>query len=93
MTEINWERLGVVSLYLILTLVITIKNPEYLSLWASITQLILTFYLAQKMETLFKKVQEIKPKGLFEDLTNFLVFALIAFVVIVIFTYIFVHVV
>jgi hypothetical protein len=93
MTEINWERLGVVSLYLILTLVITIKNPEYLSLWASITQLILTFYLAQKMETFFKKVQETKPKGLFEDLTSFLVFALIASLVIIIFTYIFVHIV
>jgi len=91
MAEINWERLGVVSLYMVLTLIIAIKNPEYLSLWASITQVILTFYLAQKMEAFLKKVQEIKPKGLFEDLTSFIVFALIAFLVIVIFTYIFVH--
>jgi hypothetical protein len=93
MAEINWERLGVVSLYMVLTLIIAIKNPEYLSLWASITQVVLTFYLTQKLDLLFKKVQEIKPKGLFEDLTSFIVFALIAFVVIVIFTYIFVHIV
>jgi hypothetical protein len=92
MAEINWERLGVVSLYMVLTLIIAIKNPEYLSLWASITQVVLTFYLTQKLDLLFKQVQEIKPKGLFEDLTNFLVFALVAFLVIVIFTYIFVHV-
>jgi len=93
MIEVNWERLAIVSLYMVLTLIMGIKAPEYLTVWASITQVVLTFYLAQKIETFFKKVQETKPKGFFEDLSSFLVFALIASLVIIIFTYIFVHVV
>jgi hypothetical protein len=88
----NLASLIVSVAWLSLTVIIAVKSPEYLNLWASVTNIVLTYYLARKVETI---LAEKKVKGIFEnavELGYVVVFALVGFLAIVLFTYIFVHI-
>jgi len=77
--------------WLTLTVVIAIETPEYLTLWASITNIVLTYYLTSKVTEL---LAEKKVKGTFENVVELgyiVIFALLIFLGVVLFTYIFVH--
>jgi len=80
------EKILVAIVYLALSFIITIYAPQFSSVFYGLAVPVVTYYfVSKKLET------ALKPKGLFETTLSLIVFLLVAFLVVVVFTYIFVH--
>jgi len=80
------EKILVAIVYFLLSAAITAYQPQYANIWYGLAIPVVTYYFISK-----KVENTLKPKGLFETTLSLIVFLLVAFLVVVVFTYIFVH--
>jgi len=83
------QKLIIAIVYILGSLFLAVYSPDTLSLWFGIVQPIVTFYFVK--QEIQSKIFD-KPKGIEEDVLRTLLWVLVLFLIVTVFTYAFVHV-